>query len=78
MPVPNLKLYVDPFHRAKVYAGTLGFTLTFNRDTGEYRLCPRNADEHRAYYTPDLQDAIDTALTIVDITNRNADPDSQD
>lgn len=34
--------------------------VTIQHNDGEYRVCKRGADEDSAYYTNDLQDALDT------------------
>lgn len=51
---------------AKRIVRGLGFSLT--RKEGEYRLAPyagTHADrEAKAYYTPDMADALDTALAL--------------
>lgn len=46
-------------HEAQMHAKEKGFKLSKCVDK-EYRVCPVDEDERSAYYTTDLQDAIDT------------------
>ena len=65
------------FDKARQTARNLGFTLSYNADWEEYRLCPIGQHEASAYYTDDVQDALDTARYQVSLSPRNV-PMSRD
>jgi hypothetical protein len=50
MRLYNAKAELSPFH----------MTITWNESTGEYRVNFQHGQECTAYYTDDLEDAIDT------------------
>jgi hypothetical protein len=47
---------------AKAYLQTIGFKLSKDSETGEYRVNKTGAPESHAYYTDSIEDAIDTAI----------------
>lgn len=53
-----------PLNRQQVQtlAKKLGYTLTFDVEWQQYRLCPKGKPESQAYYTDDLADAYGTLL----------------
>jgi len=58
------------FAKVKRQLQALGMTISFRRDTGEYRVNYRGQHEANAYYTNLLDDALATGIDMAAHANR--------
>ncbi len=62
---PN-RARTSPFRQARATLDAIGISLSHSADEDEYRVNLKGASERTAYYTYDLDDALDTGRAMAD------------